>query len=208
VNDDPIDGPVLTEAALDRLEAGWRMQKAPISRNLRPGLSATELQQRGRDLQLGFPPEACLWWQWHDGTSGEPMDWLTRVIGPGIECLTFNGATRHYKSRLGIADDLAASIGCDPANFWDRNWFPIATRSFGVLAVDCASPGAARTPVLVVEHGTDQSCEQPKATCLGALVALWTQALEQRWWTYDPDTASWEQHLDRIPDEYEYSRLV
>jgi cell wall assembly regulator SMI1 len=204
---DPLDGPVLTGDALNRLEAAWRMQKAPISRNLRPGLSAAELQRRSRDLQLEFPPEASLWWQWHDGTSGEPLDWLTRVIGPGIECFTFDNAVREYQSWLGMADDLAAENGCDPSEFWDRHWFPIAN-TCGTLAIDCTSPEAVRTPVLVVEWGADEDSAHPKATSLGAVVALWATALEQGWWTYDPDTASWDRDHELITLEHDLSRLV
>ncbi len=138
---------------------------------------------------------------------GDPLDWLTRTIGPGIECVTFNAADRIYQEQLKMAAELADSVGCEPEQFWDPHWFPIA-RASGVIATSCAAPEAICAPILVVEWGTDPDSARPKATSLGAVVALWTTALQEGWWTYDRDTATWERHVECISAEADLSRLA
>lgn len=203
--DGPLDGPALTERALEALEDAWRKQAAPIAQNLRPGVSPDQLSQAIEESGLTLPAEARLWWQWHNGAHNSADTGVVRVIGPGYEYLSLETAVAFYWQEIGIAREVAESNGTLPADIWDPSWFPIV-KGRGLLAVDCTPTASTSTPVRVINWGTDATSAEPKATSLGSVVALWTQALEQGWWTWHAQR--WHRHDELISRQHDLSRLV
>src|SRR4051812_25385178 len=68
---------------LDRLEAAWRRNRAPIADSLAPGLLDDQLDELSQEIGV-LPLELREWWGWHNGVSqvsqGAPKNF---EMGPG-----------------------------------------------------------------------------------------------------------------------------
>jgi cell wall assembly regulator SMI1 len=198
--------PLLSLTQLERLEALWAEQGAPLVEHLRPGLGANEVENQLAPLGLRLPSEAALWWGWHDGVpSREPG-----VMGGSyLRFLTLADAVEEYRSSRRVAEQ-AAGIAESADRFWHPSWFPITnTGSGGVIACDCEVASGAATPVRFVHWGHKEDSEVPVADSFGQMVAWWIEAIECGAWRYDNDLERWEIDHSRLPDpSLELTRLV
>ena len=151
---------MLTEQMLETLEARWREQGAVIAHDLRPGLTAAEMQAATEPLGITLPTEARVWWGWHDGTASTTG---TSALGLDLLYLPLTTALAVYGNQLSIAARVAAGPDrLTPEDVWPRTWLPLSTKGNGALmACDCAVPDGAATPIRHVDHEFPRPIEDP-----------------------------------------------
>ena len=196
----------LSSAQLERLEALWAEQGAPLVDHLRPGLRDDQIESQLRPLGLLLPSEAALWWKWHDGVpSGQP----DVMGGSYFRFLTLADAIGEYHASRQVAERAARSPD-EADRLWHPSWFPITnTGSGGVIACDCSVPTGAATPIRAVHWGHKEDSDVPVAQSLGQMVGMWIDALERGAWRYDTGLGRWEIDHQRLADSsLELTRLV
>ena len=201
------DAQFLSLAQLERLEALWAEQGAPLVANLRPGLSEHEIEAQLRPLGLRAPAEARLWWGWHDGVpSGQ-----ARIMGGSwFRFFTLSDAVAQYHSSRGVAKQAAGIDEEGADRFWHPSWLPITETGYGaVIACDCAVAEGSVTPIRVVDWGRKEDSDVPVAGSFGQMVAWWIEAIERGAWRYDADLGRWEIDHQRLADpSLELTHLV
>jgi cell wall assembly regulator SMI1 len=197
---------MLSFAQLERLEALWAEQGAPLAEHLQSGLTHQEMQSELEPLRLRLPSEAAVWWGWHNGVRrGEPRD----MGGPVFMFLTLGDAVAEYHSSRRVAETAARHE--DEADYlWHPTWFPISNTGYGaVIACDCSVADGAPTPIRVVHWGHNEASDVPVAESFGQMVAWWIEAIERGAWRYDRALGRWELDRRRLADPtLELTRLV
>ena len=126
-------------ALLDRLEAAWREQGAPIADHLAPGATEEELSQWEAESGARLPPELRIWWGWHNGAVGQPPGGIpyTRTIGRGSwEFLSLEDASGHGKRRLSASWRPYGGVPAEWQGEWGHDWLPVVTMDAYCLFVD------------------------------------------------------------------------
>lgn len=200
------DAALLDEVLLQRLEAAWRTQGAPIAGSLRAGISEREIDALTQPLGLRLPTEARRWWTWHDGATAPapPAPAPSRLIGPGLAFLPLRDAIELYETERAMftSEPLVAELR--PANF-----FPISY-SAGPMSCDCSVESGAPSPIFHV-HSHDYDIDgvrKPKAGSFGELVSWWIDALSDGTWTWDQAEGRWTRHVEHAAPERVASGLI
>jgi cell wall assembly regulator SMI1 len=198
--------PLLSLTQLERLEALWAEQGAPLVEHLRPGLTNEEIERQLRCLGQRLPREAVLWWKWHDGVLSGKSDIMG---GPQFRFLTLGGAVRVYHRSRNVAE-TAARTSEEADHLWHPSWFPITETGYGgVIACDCRVATQDPTPIRMVDWGGKEDSDVPVAGSFGQMVAWWIEAIDCGAWSYDPDLNRWEIDHQRLRDpSLELTRLV
>jgi cell wall assembly regulator SMI1 len=191
------ESPLLSLTQLERLEALWAEQGAPLVGHLQPGLTDEEIARELAPLGLRLPGEAALWWGWHDGVpSGQPRD----MGGPVFRFLTLADAVQEYHSSRQVAES-AARTKDEADHLWHPTWFPITNTGYSaVIACDCSVAEGAPTPIRAVQWGYNEESDVPVAESFGQMVAWWIDAIELGAWRYDTGLGRWEIDPQRLPD--------
>jgi cell wall assembly regulator SMI1 len=198
--------PLLSLTQLERLEALWAEQGAPLVEHLRPGLTIEEIERELEPLGLRLPSEAALWWGWHDGVpTGKPRE----MGGSFFLFLTLGDAVREYHSSRRVAE-AAARTDEEADHLWHPSWLPITNTGYGaVIACDCSVAEQAATPIRAVHWGHNEESDVPVADSFGAMVAWWIEAIERGAWRYDTGLGRWEIDHQRLADPgLKLTRLV
>lgn len=168
---------------------------------LRPGLSEEEVRARTAHLPAPLPPEAVVWFGWHDG--GEAgQGYGPRIGSSHMEFLTLGKALRQYAWLCDFAADFAAEYGdredrpslADAG--WDPRWFPLfQSMSGSVAGIDCSVNDEAAPIRVVAPSDLDKSAID--APSLADVVAGWiemyrTGAAQWR-------DGKWDQDFSRTP---------
>jgi cell wall assembly regulator SMI1 len=168
---------------------------------LRPGLSEAEVRARTAHLPAPLPPEAVVWFGWHDG--GEAgQGYGPRIGSSHMEFLTLEMALRQYAYQCDFAADFAAEYGdhedrpslADAG--WDPHWFPLfMSMSGSVAGIECSVNDEAAPIRVVAPSDTDKSAID--APSLSDVVAGWiemyrTGAAQWR-------DGKWDQDFSRTP---------
>jgi cell wall assembly regulator SMI1 len=191
------EGPLLSWAQLEQLEALWAEQGAPLVGQLRPGLRDDEIESQLRPLGLRLPSEAALWWKWHDGVPNGQPDLMG---GSYFRFLTLADSISEYHATRRVAE-TAARTADEADRLWHPSWFPITTTaSGGVIACDCSVPGGSATPIRAVHWGNKEDSDVPVAESFGQMVAMWIDAIERSAWRYDTALGRWEIDHRRLAD--------
>lgn len=209
---DQSDAPLLDSTLLAALERRWRDQGWAAVAWLRPGLSDEELDAATTPLGLKLPPEARLWWSWHDGVALPDDVTRDQLVfgGPGFVYLSLSAAVRRYEMMRDIAKTLVES---DPNamtqdELWHPQWFPVTVAAYGaVVACDCGDPGAERTPIRPVDWAS-QLAGPIKARSFGEMVTWWLDAIDQGAWWYEPAEERWNRDYTALDPRRELTRLV
>jgi cell wall assembly regulator SMI1 len=200
------ESPLLSLTQLERLEALWAEQHAPLVEHLQPGLTDEEIGTELEPLGLRVPCEAAIWWGWHGGVlSGRPSD----MGGPVFRFLTLGDAVQEYRSSRRVAE-YAARTEDEADHLWHPSWFPITNTGYGaVIACDCSVAEGAPTPIRAVHWGHNEESDVPVAESFGQMVGWWIDAIERGAWRYDMSLGRWEIDRQRLPDpSLQLTRLV
>ena len=194
--------PQLTPELLDRLESVWRAQGAPLTRHLQPGLSGAEIDALTAQVALRVPPEGRLWWGTHNGAVGDD----DQMLGTGWRHTSLAEAVQ---ATVMERDRYWVDYGFGEP-YWPRSWlvFSIDRDGRGVLALDCADPLAALTPVYQQEGTEARPDKPPGAPSLGTAVEWWIEALESGAAAYDSASGAWTYDYTRLDRERELTRIV
>lgn len=174
---DPV---ALNATLIDRLIRALGAAHAPIVDYLNPGLSEDDMAALVAPLGIVLPDEAKEWWGYADGV---PTD------APGDPRLTPNWSWQPLAETVQLCREMREignedAIPGQPPLFPDT-WLPIV-HGDGMLLMDTAQPVLA--PVYRIDWHTDDPREyEPTLPSLGALVATWTRALDNRAMWYDRD---------------------
>jgi cell wall assembly regulator SMI1 len=197
---------MLSSTQLERLQALWCEQGAPLAEHLEPGLTDEEIESEMGSLGLRLPAEAALWWGWHNGVPpGRPRD----MGGAAFALLTLEEAVREYHSSRQVAEQAALTDG-EADRLWHPTWFPITNTGYGaVIACDCSVAQGAPTPIRAVHWGHKEDSDVPVAESFGQMVGWWIEAIERGAWRYDTALERWEIDRGKLADpRLELTRLV
>jgi len=202
-----VEAPRLLSAdLLEALADRWRVREAPITQNLRPGLTDDQMDSITDPLGLQLPAEARVWWGWHDGanlSSGYADD---RYVGSDLEFLPLANAARHYTEGRAEFDRMGM-----PATFWwPANQFTVTTKSSGDITVDCAVSDGAPSPIFFVRHDRNPEVDfaTPSARSFGEMVTWWIEAWDDGIWGYDKHTGQWSYEWERLDRARELTGLL
>lgn len=113
----------------------WHQQKqSPVSKNLRPPLSAEKLAKRAKELPFTLPAEVKALYGLHDGLKDNTPLFLSFTF------LTLNDAIAEYE----LACEMAAELELDeedeakPEDYWKPCWFPLFGFQGDYYLIDCA----------------------------------------------------------------------
>lgn len=92
---------------------------------LRPSLSEAQIDEIAAPFGMALPPEASVWWGWHDGTQdgrrpyAEPFPgWWLPGLGDALE-----QARWEWNEAVGLAGERAETL------MWRSSWLPSSPRS-------------------------------------------------------------------------------
>lgn len=183
-------------ALLERLEARWLQQGAPIAFALAPGLTAGAIEARVGQLAYPLPDEARWWFSWHNGVvaraPGKEQGQRARLGPSTFEALSLEESVRFYHRNIVIARETVRSDDVPVSAYWDTSWFPIAASLHSsFLTVDCSVPPNEPTPIRVVE-GQDERRAQVLAGSLSEVIELWIRMFELGVLWFDMGRDEWK----------------
>jgi cell wall assembly regulator SMI1 len=191
------------DGLLDRLEALWRDQGAPIADQLAPGLSHEQLDEYERASGLTFPAEIRRWWGWHDGVRRRLPDMRYEsgsLIGVGgweflscAEALAERTLMLEVAPREGdpAADDDEVDV------FWRPSWLPVSTANTALVFVDCVDA----VPTVRIWHKVPDDVDTARAQSWTGAVAFWVRLLAERYYFWSPEHNRWQDRWDELPPE-------
>lgn len=178
----------LTETGLVRFEDELRKHKIPVIDYLRPGLSATDAQERATAVGMRLPQEVLTWFSWHDGVeiAERPPE---HMLGP-FQLSSLDEAIGGHRWRR----EQAVVVGPEfEEHVWSRRWLPIAVQvTSRTLAVDISGPVDAPAPVYLVDAQDFEESREPKCASMKAMIGLWTDAVAQGLWRWDHVERRWD----------------
>jgi hypothetical protein len=183
---------VLRDEDLNRLEAAWRAQGAPIADDLAPGLTETEIDSRlPADLRL--PAAARRWWGWHDGTTGGMWTGATSEVGVGPWHLMSLAEALKWRADL-MAEVPEPDFPDDPSDWegqWAPWWLPIVHYDGATLFLDLRAATPGGDPPVHVWSKVPDAVFDVLITSLGEMVDRWSSALEQGYFRWSKEAADW-----------------
>lgn len=192
---------------LDELERRWRDNRIPLVGWLRPGLTDAQMRELLDPLGIEMPEEGRIWWGRHDGPPD--ANTLTAAISPWAQYLSLDLAVSEYLQYRETLRRLGRALEEDVDRTWHPGWLPLATtRGRPIIAIDCAVPAGAPSPVYVVAWGDDENSDKPKAPSLAQAVVWWIRGWDERWWWFDHEKNQWAGDPDRMPRELAVTGLV
>ena len=189
--------PILTTELLEELEDRWRAVRLPVLDTLRPGLSREQMDAVVGPLGLELPPEAQVWWGWHDGAAEARVLARERFVKPGVEFLSLSELADWYtSSRAFLDEDLEE--GAD--YLWPANYFCLLRQDSGNVTFDCTDSGSRYSPLYFndfYDTVPERDYVTPVARSVGEMVTWWIEAWDDGAWGHDPETG-WTIDFDRI----------
>lgn len=188
--------------ALAGFEAALRDSGAPTLDLMRPGLSAARIRELREPAGLVLTDELVALWSWRDGTErddGGPGS-VPGVRLPRFRFVSLDQALAFTREAREISDRVRSIPGLD--NDWHEDWLLIGKDRFEVAAT--LGPGAES------EAWTWQFDDRNLRLdgSLADAVDLWTRALREGWWRWDPTVEHWRYDWQRMPQELGLCRLV
>jgi cell wall assembly regulator SMI1 len=183
---------------LEELEKRWHDQRAPIARQLQPGLTLADMEALVAPVALALPKEAQVWWAWHNGAQradlGVPVGFSHDSLQVTVESAEF-----HRRLAREVAPD-------DPSGMWNWDWLPFSADITGAALVIEGRTDSHVSPVSV--HLNDDPSDIPmSAPSMAALVAQWIEMLDAGACGYDRVAGCWHHDLQRVPATYD-RRLI
>jgi len=185
------------------LEAEWRRQGAPIVDELAPGTDDDRISHLMAPLGISLPEELRVWWKWHDGLVGLPIDYdfgrgfERAAMGPGVWCpISLADAVAYYGRQPRYPGPQHPE---DPS--WQASWFPFA--KFGlnqdVLFVDTAR--GPRPPVQAWWIFDSHDWDLDQAPSLTDAVRIWLRVLTEGYFTWDSEARAWRDRVAYLPPD-------
>lgn len=170
---------------LEELEQIWHeVGDVKTIEALRPGLSEAEVRARTAHLPAPLPPEAVIWFGWHDG--GEAgQGYGPRIGSSHMEFFTLEHALKQYAFLCDFAKELAVEFDGSLADAgWDPSWFPLFQSMSGAVGgIDCSVSTGRDAPIRVVAP-SDGDKDTIDAASLSDVVCGWIDM-------YRTGTAQW-----------------
>ena len=189
----------LSSELLNRLEQTWVEQHAPLASHLRPGLTDTQMDDITAPLGVLLPPEARLWWGWHDGVDA-PGPYRLWATGAGQYLLSLQESVAEALFQRSLQDALTDPNSTAPTvDLWRLTRVPaIDSMSGSLIAIDTADRGPL-SPVYWKDRDGNSS-RPPVVPSLGTMISWWIDALEDGL-GYDRTTGQWRSEFDGVPDD-------
>jgi hypothetical protein len=184
--------PMLRDEDLDRLEAAWRAQGAPIADYLAPGLTETEIDSL-IPADLTLPAAARRWWGWHDGTTKGMWSGDESAIGVGGWNLMSLAEALKWRATL-MAENDPPEFPDDPGDWegqWAPWWLPIVYYDGATIFLDANAATPDGDAPLHVWAKVPEDVFSVRFDSLGELVGRWASALEEGYFRWSPETAKW-----------------
>ena len=194
-----VDGSQLGQL-LQRLDAFFVEQGAPVADALRPGLGPAELDAAEAELGFSLPHEVRDWYAWHDGVEE------TDAGGVRLPNLTLLSSMRDALDARQTFLNPGPLV--DAYQVYQPTWLPITQFEAETLVVDCAGAATGRqasAPVYVIDYADEWEQVMPSIT---AMVQLWITAIDEGYWRYDRDRGSWAHTFGQLPLEYRVSGVM
>jgi len=174
---------ILTTTLLERFYAALDAQQMPIATVLAPGLSDAEIDELTAPLGIALPDELRLLWKWHDGVNAPPPPrdanyglgpdrWFAPLSKMVEACITWR--------------EIAAEVS-ETMQTWEPTWFPVVLGGVTPAADTAVAPDEP-TPIHMVDPHLSRWPREPDLPSLGALIEIWTIALEERVIRREPDS--------------------
>jgi len=129
-------------STLERLEAHWRNQGAPIASHLSPGVSDVEIDRLQELAGVVLPDVARELYRWHNGATAGGAD-------PNSEDSFFGACSWQFLSLAQITDWVLSEWRVDnrrwaerfpefePEGPWPRQWFPVFKGNAEAIVINC-----------------------------------------------------------------------
>jgi cell wall assembly regulator SMI1 len=165
--------------ALDRLNAAWVANRAPVADHLAGPRPAEEVTAILTSVGFDAPEELVSWFTWHDGhTIDRGGRYLAESGIGGYQLMTLNECL----GELRVWREVAAEEPELNDWKWDHSWFPLMRNGGGdavVVVTDQGSPCPAGEFTAVGGY-------RQVATSLSDLILVWVRRIEQQEWTWHP----------------------
>jgi hypothetical protein len=197
---------------LERLEAHWRTQGAPIADHLAPGATEEEIASLEARAGIVLPDVARELFQWHDGATANGADITSgssdTFFGPGTwRFLSLREMTDWVLNEWRVENlEWAAELPqYSPEGPWPKQWFPLFNRSDEpeAIVIRCYEHRVTDpTPVArahLYENDPDRALQHFDLVSLLQTWLMWFDLGAIRW---DEQARRW------LVDDERYSRIT
>jgi hypothetical protein len=162
---------------------------------------ASEIDRISRNAGIELTSELRALWGWRDGTDPavEEVPPAARRLGPLFRLTSLQQAIELSRREVELADDVG--LRPDDVGRWQDGWLLV-----GLSRESFAATTESSSTSEVWRH--DLYGNVLAADTLADAVRVWTRALDEGWWAWDPSAGSWILNHDEVPSDISRRRLA